>query len=237
MEILIPMIILQVVTFAALVFVLRKLMYSASAEEAGRLKQMEEEYLRRTQDLAAKMDAVDKEYRAKVTVAEDEARRLKEDAKVESEKIKEESLTKAHDESERIVNQAVNTRSKIRQELEAQMLDKALELSRTLISKVIDSKHQKLLHIGLIDELIDELDKLDGAKLAVAPDKGEVTAPYELGKDTLEKISSAISKKAGRKVQLTEKTDKALAAGAVIKLGSIVIDGSIAGRLKDAYAD
>ncbi|HRZ67813.1 MAG TPA: hypothetical protein P5521_06735, partial [Candidatus Omnitrophota bacterium] len=114
MEILIPMIILQVVTFAALVFVLRKLMYSASADEAKRLKQMEEEYLRRTQDLAAKMESVDKEYRAKVTIAEEEARRLREEAKVEAEKIKEESLSKAHDESERIVNQAVNTRSKIK---------------------------------------------------------------------------------------------------------------------------
>jgi len=237
MEILIPMIILQVVTFAALVFVLRKLMYSASADEAGRLKQMEEEYIRRTQDLAAKMDAVDKEYRAKVTIAEEEVRRLKDEAKIEVEKIKEDSLTKARDESERIVNQAVSTRAKIRQELEAQALDKALELSRKLIEKVIDSKHQKLLHAGLIDELIDELDKVDGAKLSVAPDKGEVAVAHELGKDALDRIAAAVSKKAGKKIQLTEKTDRSLAAGAVIKLGSIVIDGSIAGRLKDAYAD
>ncbi|MBP6944359.1 MAG: F0F1 ATP synthase subunit delta [Candidatus Omnitrophica bacterium] len=237
MEILIPMIILQVVTFAALVFVLRKLMYSASAEEAKRLKQMEEEYLRRTQDLSAKMESVDKEYRAKVTIAEEEARRLREEAKVEAEKIKEESLSKAHDESERIVNQAVNTRSKIKQEIEAQAQSKVLDASRKLVAKVLSSKQLKRMHEDLVEELIGELEKADGRKLAEAAEKGEVSVPYEMGREWVEKIAAAVSKKAGKKVSLTEKADKGVVAGAVIKLGSIIIDGSIIGRLKDAYTD
>jgi len=237
MEILIPMIILQVVTFAALVFVLRKLMYSASADEARRLKQMEEEYLRRTQDLAAKMESVDKEYRAKVTIAEEEARRLREEAKVESEKIKEESLAKARDESERIVNQAVNTRSKIKQEIESQVQSRVLDTSRKLVAKVLSSKQLKLMHEGLVEELITELEKSDGRKLTEAPDKGEISVPYEMGKEWVEKIAAAVSKRAGRKVSLSEKADKDVIAGAVIRLGSIIIDGSITGRLKDAYTD
>ena len=237
MEILIPMIIIQVVTFFALVYVLRRLMYSASAEEAKRLKQMEEEYLLRTQQLSSKMDDVDKEYRAKVNIAEEEARRVREQAKLDAEKIKEETLTKAHDESEKIVNQAINTRNKIRQELESQMQSRALETSRKLVSKVMSSKHVKLLHEGLLEEMIEELEKADGGKLAVAPDKGEVDLPYEMGKEWVERITAAVSKKAGKKIALTEKIDKNVVAGAVIKLGSIIIDGSIAGRLKDAYTD
>ncbi len=237
MEILIPMIILQVVTFAALVFVLRKLMYSASTEEARRLKHMEEEYIRRTQELALKMDSVDKEYKAKVNIAEEEARHIREQAKVEAEKIRDESLTRAHDESERIVNQAINTRNKIRQELESQLQDKAFEIARGLIPKIIESKHQKALHAGLAEEMVDALEGIPPEKFAVSPDKGEVTAAYELGKDAVEKMAAVISKKAGKKIVLTEKIDKTTVAGAVIRLGSIIIDGSISGRLRDARAD
>jgi F-type H+-transporting ATPase subunit delta len=237
MEILIPMIILQVVTFAALVFVLRKLMYSASTEEAKRLKQMEEEYIRRTQELAMKMDSVDKEYKAKVNIAEEEARHIREQAKVDAEKARDESLNKAHAESERIVNQAINTRNKIRQELEEQLQDKALETARKLIPKILESKHQKALHAGLAEERAEALESVPPEKFAVSPEKGEVSTAYELGKDAVEKMAAVISKKAGKKIVLTEKVDKAVVAGVVIKLGSIIIDGSILGRLKDARAD
>jgi F0F1-type ATP synthase delta subunit len=188
-------------------------------------------------NLDLSLDIAEQEVQAAINAAEEEARRLREEAKVEAEKIKEESLTKARDESERIVNQAVNTRSKIKQEIESQVQSKVLDASRKLVAKVLSLKQLKLMHEGLIEELITELEKADGRKLTEAPDRGEISVPYEMGKEWVDKIAAAVSKRAGKKVSLSEKTDKEVVAGAVIKLGSIIIDGSVTGRLKDAYTD
>ena len=43
---------------------------------------------------------------------------------------------------------------------------------------------------------------------------------------------SAINEKAGHMVTLTEKEDTSLVAGIIIKLGALVIDGSLENKLK-----
>ena len=55
------LIIIQVITFMALVFVLRKIMYSASFMETKRLQQLSQENERRTRELAKKIEEAVKE--------------------------------------------------------------------------------------------------------------------------------------------------------------------------------
>ena len=234
-EMMAPFVILELILFVAVVFVLRKLMYSASVEEMNRLKKLEEEHAKRTQELAEKLDAAEKQFKEKVNIAEDEARRISAQAKSEAEKIKEEALANARQESERIVNQALNTKSKVREELEAQLQQRSIVISQGMIHKIFDSKHMRLVHEGFIEEIIEELEKIDFAKLNITLEKGEIVSPYELEDAKKDKIASIISKKTGRKISFSEKTDRSIMAGIVLKIGSLVIDGSLSGKLKDAY--
>ena len=62
----IQMIIIQVITFAALVFVLRKIMYSASFGETKRLQQLNQENAKKAQELVNKIEEAEKQYQEKL---------------------------------------------------------------------------------------------------------------------------------------------------------------------------
>ncbi len=228
------LIVIQIITFIALVFVLRKIMYSASFKETKRLQQLSQENARRTQELAKKIEEAETEYKRRIYGAEEEMRRLKAQAQQEIEQLRQESLSKAKQESERIVNQALNAKEKIKEEIEAQMRGKSIALASKLTARILASKNQRLLHEGLIDEILEEIEKIEPSKLQVKVDKGELITPYEIAKAKKDKIASLLSRKTGKEISLEEKIAAEMIAGITIKLGSLVIDGSLAGKLKEA---
>lgn len=230
----IQLIIIQIITFAALVFVLRKIMYSASFTETKRLQQLNRENAGRAQELAAKMDEAEKQYKDRLEAAEREANKLKAQAREESERLKREALSKARQEAERIVKQALNTKEKVKEELEAQIEQKCVVQSLVLIEKVLNSKSVLFLHSALVKDILEEIDKIDESKLAVNTDKGELILANEITKADKEALVMSISKKTGRNISLEELIDKSLIAGMTIKLGSLIIDGSLSGKLKEA---
>ena len=229
----IQLIIIQVITFVALVFVLRKIMYSASFTETKRLQQLNQENAKRAQELSAKMEEAEKQCRDKLEAAEKEANRLKAEAQEESEKLKLEALSKARQEGERIVKQALNTKEKIKEELEVQLEQKCVDQSLVLIEKVLSSKNMLFLHTALFKDVLEEIDKIDASRLAVNTDKGELITANEITKADKEALVLNISKKTGRTILLEEVTDKSLIAGITIKLGSLIIDASLSGKLKE----
>lgn len=64
----------------------------------------------------------------------------------------------------------------------------------------------------------------------------DVTSAHPLEDQQLEKITLALEKKLSRRVKLNCNIDKSVIAGVVIRVGDMVIDGSIRGRL-DRLAD
>lgn len=230
----IQLIIIQVITFAALVVVLRKIMYSASFMETKRLQQLSQENEKRTRELAKKIEEAEAEYKRKMYGAEEDARKLKAQALADIEQMKQEAAGKAKQEGERIINQALNAKEKMREEIESRLQDKSAALAPKLIAHILASKNQKSLHEGLIDEVLEEIEKIEPSKLQVSVDKGELITPYEIAKTKKDKVLSLLSRKTGKEISLEDKIDAKMIAGVTIKLGSLVIDGSLAGKLKEA---
>jgi len=230
----IQLIIIQIITFLALVFVLRKIMYSASFMETKRLQQLSEENSKKAQELAAKLEDAQRQYQEKLESAEKEAKRLKAQAEEEIQKLKEDVLNKARAEGERIVNQALNTKEKLKEEIESQMAEKSIEQSLRLIHTVLSAQNQLSLHQGLVDNILEEIEKTGPEKLKINIHKGKLIMPYEIAKPKKEKIIAVLSKKSGKEISLEEEIDKNIIAGITIKLGSLVIDGSLANKLREA---
>ena len=61
---------------------------------------------------------------------------------------------------------------------------------------------------------------------------GEILTPIPLKKQDKEKVLSIINEKIGRMVAFTEKEDNSLLAGIIVKLGALVIDGSLENKLR-----
>lgn len=60
----------------------------------------------------------------------------------------------------------------------------------------------------------------------------ELTTAFALDDSAEEQISQALTKKLSRKINLHSSVDQSLLAGAIIKAGDLVIDGSVRGRLE-----
>jgi F-type H+-transporting ATPase subunit delta len=59
-----------------------------------------------------------------------------------------------------------------------------------------------------------------------------ITSAVELDKDTVKEIGKKIEEQTGRKVELTTKVDPNVIGGLVMRVGNIVMDGSIRSRLE-----
>jgi len=228
------LIIIQVITFGALVFVLRKIMYSSSYLETRRLQLMNQENAKKASELQAKIEEAHKEYQAKIALAEDETKKLKIRAQEEVEKLKDEMLLKARQESEKIIEKAINSKEKMREELDMRINEKSIEQSLKLVKDILGANNLSLLHEAFIDGAIQELIGVDIGRLQVNIDKGELITAEEISAEKKSRIVLALKEKLGKSISLEEKIDKNIIAGVCIKLGSLVIDASLSEKLHEA---
>ncbi|MFH1199358.1 MAG: F0F1 ATP synthase subunit delta [Candidatus Omnitrophota bacterium] len=226
------LIIIQIITFAALVFVMRQLMYSASFKETERLRVLSEESAKKNQELAAKIEEAEHNYQEKISKAEYEAKELKLHIEEEARKSKEEILKAAKQEGDNVLNAALNAKDKMREEVEDQVHQKSIGIALEIIGIALSAENYCQLHEGLVEEALGQIAKIDKAILQVNTERGELLTAYELGQARIEKISNIISLGRGKKISLTEKVDPSLIAGIAIKLGSLVIDASLKARLQ-----
>jgi len=230
----VQMIILQIITFVALVLILRKLMYSASVAETRRLQRLTEENTRKAQELARKVEEAERVYKEKLIKAEDEVKKMRLQAEEEAKRVKEEIIDKAHQEGERIVQQALSSKERFRKEIWEEMQGKNVELAKELIRTVLDSKSMDLFHRGLIQEVLEEIKKIPPEKLKSDIENVELISPRRITKEILHQVEEILSSKLGRKVVIENSLDKKIMAGIIVKLGALVIDGSLKGRLEEA---
>ncbi|HQP09966.1 MAG TPA: F0F1 ATP synthase subunit delta [Candidatus Omnitrophota bacterium] len=235
-------IILQVIFFAGLVFVLRKVLLSSSYAETKRLQQLNEENTQKAQELAAKVAEAENEYREKMLKTDEEIRLLKAKAKKEIEDLKEAIIAKGKAEGDRIVTQALNARDEIRAEIEEQMNERAIDLSRKIFRKVLGAPEQQRVHEGLIEGVLSELEKMDKEQLQAIPldkasqGKVQVKTAHPLSADQKKRLETILTSRLGQSITAEETVGQEIIAGIVITLGSFVIDGSFAERFNRAAA-
>jgi len=229
---LIQLIIIQIITFVAIVFVLRKLLYTETAKEAGRLKKIKQEIAASQRDLAQKTEAAESAYREKVAKAEENIRVFRLKVEGQAEEMKKKALDQANQESERILNIASNAKEKMREEIALEMRKKAPALASHIFTEALSDKVKLIMHKELVKEVASEVKKIDKAKFNLKIKKGELDLAYPLDKDEKNSLFSLVIDRLGYQIPFEEKVEKHLGAGVVIKLGTLVIDGSLANRLK-----
>jgi F-type H+-transporting ATPase subunit b len=228
----VQIVIIQVVAFLAIVFSLRKIMYSVSAGETNRLKQLNQESVEHAKNLALKREDAEKICKEKIAKAEEEINKFKAQAKEEIRQLREEVLAKARLESERVVDAANKTKDHMREEVMDQMEDKAIDFAVQIFKETFFSKAKKSIHQELVKGVTKEVEEIDDGKFDIEIEKGELISAYPLEVSQREKVLPVVFKKLKYKIPFDEKEDKGLAAGIMIKLGTLVIDGSLSNKLR-----
>lgn len=226
------LVIIQVITFFAIVLVLRKLLYAETERETQRLRVLREENARKEKELAEKIRSSETAYREKISRADEEIRERKASAEKEAEELERTLTAKAKEEAERIVSTAVNTREKMRDEVANEFQKKAPALATQIFREHLSSKVKEITHRELLKEVVAEIKKADKTRFKVKAKKGELVSAFPLVRGEKKELVSAVCARAGRKIVFDEKQDKNLVAGVMVKLDTLVIDGSLENRLR-----
>lgn len=103
--------------------------------------------------------------------------------------------------------------------------DELSEKVKNFVQLLADNKR-----LALLPEVFTLFDALKTAQEQAVD--VELTTAFELDDASQQKLADALSAKLERKVKVSASVDQQLLAGAVIKAGDLVIDGSMRGRLE-----
>ena len=229
---LIQLVIIQVITFLVIIFVLKRLLYSETAKEIERLRQLKDEFSRKEKELQVNIDTAKRDVEARIEKAEKEAREYLEKKEKEADEVKNSLVAKARDRAEEMVKNALNSKEKMREEVYLELKDRVPATAVRIFREALSAEAREIMHEDLVKDVIEKMHKMDKGLFKTRTGKGELLTPYPMKRSEKEKLVSLMDEKAGHAVGLVEKEDKDLIAGIVIKLDALIIDGSLENKLK-----
>lgn len=230
-----PFVILQIVIFIGLVMALRRILSRHLTSGAAHLQGLSSEYTRRHEELKQQVTEAEQQYREQMARAKAEADHIMVQAKQEAESSKARLLEEARLEGERIVQQGMESCEVLRKEIEGRMESRALERACELIHEVLPGQLRQEIQSRWLDELIHNgLAQLEQLKTQASVRDARVVSACPLSPQQRSVLRSWLKERLGREVALTEAVDERLVIGLTITLGSLVLDGSLASRVRQA---
>ena len=230
----ISLVIIQIGFFAVLFFILKVLFQKHLDSALKRLKQLQEEALIKEAHLQEELERVKKQKAAEVQKGREEAKRIIEEACQEAEKLRAEIEKKAKKDAEKFIAQGKESIDKLKRDFDSLVQVRALDFSTEIVKYTFTEKANENLQKQLINELIDEIEKIDKSRVSVSTNKANISTSIPLDNETRARLDKALSEKVGSKVLLIEEVSKDLITGLVVKMGKFVIDGSLKNKLRKA---
>ncbi|MBN2119632.1 MAG: F0F1 ATP synthase subunit delta [Candidatus Omnitrophica bacterium] len=229
---LIQLLIIQILTFAGIIIVLRLLFQKNLNSALKRLRQLHEQALIKEAELKEKLEKAEREKEAEIEKGRLAAQQILDAAKKETETLRLNSEEQAKQQTQKILSQGKDELEKLRANLLSEIETKALHLSSEMIKYAFSAEGKAGLQRQLIDETIQEINNLESGRFSVKTDQVRVISSFPLTDQEKERLANIISEKTNLKVSLKEDTDPELITGLVLEIGDLIIDGSLKNKLK-----
>ncbi len=230
------LILIQVITFGLLAFLLRQFLTQHVTQSQDRLQQLVRGNRKREEDLKEKRALLETEFKTKLAQHNEEMGQLKSVAEADAQKLQEEALARAEEERKKLLANAEAQKESFKKQLVMEMEEKTLNLASDIIHHVFTAAVAKGIHGQLTDELIGEIEDSDGRGMQFDVEEVEVLVPYPLTDPQLQRIKTIFSKKMGKPVEIKQTIQPDVMTGMVVRLGNLVLDGSLKNKLKGAMA-
>jgi F0F1-type ATP synthase delta subunit len=230
-------IVAQVVMFAVMVLVLKRILLSDTMNAVSRLREVESEVTKKEESVRRRIEEHEKEFQRKSAEAREALTRDRDTSERELAKIKDAMLGDAKRESDRIIGEAQINKDKLRREIFDEMMTTAIDFSAQVFDLVFSEKTGSALNRQFVDELIEAMEGLDESTVTIEAGEGEVIASHPLETAQRKRMEDVLTRKFGRDFKIAEKVDPKLLAGLIIRLGGLEIDGSLLSRFHEAAAE
>jgi len=234
---LLGIIFIQAVVFGVVLYVLRRLMVGNTESAVTRLNDSYAEINKKKEELASKIQKIEEEYQKRKEEAEKIAVQLKDAAEKEIGEKRDRVLKKARDDAERISAETMSLKDTMRAELRKEEQLKMVDLCEELLSNAFKETMRKGIDLFIIEDFINSLKEIDMSHIPPLVKEVEVVTCRQMDKSLLSKIADTVYSRTSKKVEVKNTVDKSILGGVVLKFGSLVLDSSIAGRLREANID
>jgi len=227
---------LQVANFLIMVYILARLLFRPLKEMLDRRASQVTQAVDEAQEAVREAEKLRLEYEGKHRNIDAEVVALKNEARVVIVETRQQMLKEAHQEIE-----AMHARA--REEIERQRVD-ALRLHRNQIGELVTALTSRMMkdilntqiHQAYLDAFVDQLRLVqfdgrvstDGEETIAA----ELITAVSLAQESKERIAATLETVVSHAVDLVYRVDAGLIAGAMVRLGDTLIDGSLQGQLQ-----
>lgn len=229
------LLLVQVVLFVGLVVVLRRLMSQHATTATMHLQGLSQDYLRKQEELKKRLEEGERHYQEQLAKATEEAHQLKTRVLQEADTMRQQLIEQARQEAERIIERAVTTQEALKQELTQNVEAKIVERACTLLQESLPETLRHTFHTAWFDELIrNGLSQLDHLTLPEGLQEAQVRSAFPLTQEQREGLRRRLHAKIRHEVTLNETVDPRIVAGVTVAFGSLVLDGSLSYKVREA---
>ncbi len=205
------------------------------ANTDGAIQRLDNEYADATKkqaELNRKLRQSDEELAKRRAEARELTEKLRSETEEETKTERDNIIQKARAEGEEIIAKAKGATETLRKELEKEMDAKFIQYSMRILNTILADHAKGAFNQVLVDEYLTKLKDADLSKIGPDVKDVEVTAAGEIADDVKSKISATLKEKVGRDFNVTVKQDKELGGGIALKFGSMALDGSLNGLIR-----
>lgn len=231
---LIQLAIIQVITFAAIILVLR-FVFSRNLNSAlGRLNALHEENLVKEDQLSDELRRAKEERDAEVKKGRDEAVMVIEEAKKEAAALRMKMEADARGQAEKIVQRGREDIEKLKESALKEMEEKSLKTARDMVEAVLSGESKEALWLQMLNEILDEIIALPAEKFSLISDAVKLYSSHPLREPQRERLKGIFKEKLGFSPALDEIIKKELICGLSLEAKGLVVEGNLKNRIERA---
>jgi F-type H+-transporting ATPase subunit b len=234
----ISLIFLQIIIFAGLAFFLRHLLTRNVTSATSHLQGLIKDNTEKQEEMQKKLEEAQKEYEQKIKKAKEEADLIERKARKDLEKERDKIISQAHEQSEELLSRANKTCKTILEDMENQVNEKAIKRSAELICKVLPDSNRQSMHTEWVQSLINQgLNSLDRLRIPDDIKSVEVKTAFALTDQEKADLHNHLEDHLDMDLSVIETVDPEIVAGIIINIGTLVLDGSFANKVREVIRE
>ena len=213
-------------------FLHRSLVYSTE----GAVKRLNDEIAkaqRKQSELSEKLRQADEELTKRQAEARQLAEKMRSDAETASKDEREKLIAQARKEGEEIIAKAQGAKEKLKLELEKQMDVMAIKFGMQILNNILSQKGQGALNDVLIEEFLASLKNVDMSRIGSDIKSVELVTLNPIDENRKNQLVKLVKEKLNRDIALNNTTDLKIGGGAILKFGTMALDGSIQNLIRE----
>ena len=232
------LVLIQLIIFTLLVVFLKIILTRNVSSATAHLHELNQDYNQKVEDANKRKEEVDSYYDELLLKAKADAEKSKVQILREAQATQETVVKAARQQSEDIIAQAHRAQEMMTAEIESRVESRAVDRACEVVGMVLSNEMSEPMHTQWVKELLTTGLK-DVDRLHVPEDLKEiqVVSAFPLTHEQKSQLEKKLREALHKDVKLVEKIEPEMIAGLQIQLGSLLIDGSLRHKVKEASRD